>query len=108
MSSIQPNSATVTAPAKAFVPKPSFELYELNDTLYSRDRQPALPTQTSQPETKTLSTASDSAASKKALEIQEVVMPQDNTVIYIAAGVAIAALVVMAATKAPTLPLQPK
>lgn len=102
MSSIQSNSATVPAPAKAFVPKPTFDLWELNDTLYNKDRQPAVPTTTSQPESKALSTGSGSAASKKALEIQEVIMPQDNTVIYIGVGVAIAALMVMAATRAPS------
>ena len=114
MSSIQPNSATVTAPAKAFVPKPSFDIWELNDTLYNKDRKPAVPTQTSQSESKTLSTGSDSAASKKALDAQEVVvlrsssLSQDNTFIIIGVGVAIAALVVMAVTKAPSSPLQTK
>lgn len=110
MSSIQPNSATVTAPAKAFVPKPSFDLWELNDTLYNKDRQPAVPTTTSQPEVKILSTGSDSAASKKAevTIIRSSSLSEDNTFILIGAGVAIAALVVMAVTRAPSSPLQPK
>jgi hypothetical protein len=97
MSSIQPNSATVTNPSKAFVPQESFDLWELNGVLYNKDRQPVFSTETSQPESETFSTLSEEDSTQQP-------WVQENVVVLTIFGLAAAGLVAVAMTRpAPSL-----